>query len=236
MTGILAIETSTEACSVALAINESVTERHEVVPRRHNQRLFQMLDDLLGERDLGAAGVTHIAYGSGPGSFTGLRVAVSAVQGLAFASELRVVAVPSLAAVAQTALAEGLLEPHESVLATIDASVDELYAALYRFDNGLAVLQEGPCVAPPEKLPLQPGTCKIAVGTGCYYAERLPREWTTALGDRCHASVLPRAACMIPLAFSAIESGDTQSAMQASPVYVRDQVSWKKIAEQGKAS
>ncbi|GAB5452099.1 MAG: tRNA (adenosine(37)-N6)-threonylcarbamoyltransferase complex dimerization subunit type 1 TsaB [Halioglobus sp.] len=236
MTGILAIETSTDACSVALAVDNSVTERHEVVPRRHNQRLFQMLDELLGERDLGAAGVTHIAYGSGPGSFTGLRVAVSAVQGLAFASGLPVVAVPSLAVVAQTALCEGLLQPHEHVLATIDASVDELYAALYRFDNGLAVPQYGPLVAAPEELPLQAGTCKIAVGSGCAYAARFPQEWAAALGDRCHTSVLPRAAHMIPLALSAIEGGDTQSAMQASPVYVRDQVSWKKLAEQGKAS
>ena len=105
MKTILAIETATEACSVALWRDQQVQQCHEIAPRQHNQRLFAMLQELLPDGRLVQQGVDAIAYGCGPGSFTGLRIAASAVQGLAFASKLPAIAVSTLACQAQTALA-----------------------------------------------------------------------------------------------------------------------------------
>ena len=97
MTGILAIETATDACSVAVFIDETLHERHQIAPQQHSQLLFGMLRELLPSGDLRAHGIDAIAYGCGPGSFTGLRIAASAVQGLAYANEMPAIAISSLA-------------------------------------------------------------------------------------------------------------------------------------------
>ena len=97
MTGILAIDTATDACSVAAFVDGQIRELHEVIPRQHSQRLFGMLRELLPSGDLRSQGIGAIAYGCGPGSFTGLRIAASAVQGLAYANELPAVSISSLA-------------------------------------------------------------------------------------------------------------------------------------------
>jgi len=233
MTGILAIETATDACSVALWVDGEYQERHEVAPRKHSQRLFLMLQELLGSGDLRAHGISAIAYGCGPGSFTGLRIAASAVQGLAYANNLPAISVSSLACQAQTALRLGEVEAGATVLSLLDARINEVYGALYSFQQGLAVLQEGPwACAPAELAPGHTGAL-YGVGSGCSFLEEFPtgvREQLTG----CSGSLLPAARDLVPLALDALESGQIHSAHEVQPVYVRDEISWKKLAEQGK--
>jgi len=233
MTGILAIETATDACSVALWVDGEYQERHEVAPRKHSQRLFLMLNELLGSGDLRAHGIGAIAYGCGPGSFTGLRIAASAVQGLAYANSLPAIGVSSLACQAQTALRLGEVEAGATVLSLLDARINEVYGALYNFQQGLAVLQEGPWACAPVELAPEFTGPLYGVGSGCNFLDEFPAGVRERLAG-CSSSVLPAARDLVPHALDALESGQIHSAREVQPVYVRDEISWKKLPEQGK--
>lgn len=234
MTGILAIDTATEACSVALWREGQLDERHELAARQHNQRLFSMLRELLPEGNLLANGVEAIAWGCGPGSFTGLRIAAAAVQGLAFSNELPVVAVSTLAGQAQTAHRQGLVEEGECVLSTLDARINEVYAATYRIENGLPVALAEAVACAPGEVALATGAGRVtAVGSGCEFLDRFPEQVRSAVSSSV-AELLPHARDLLPIAFSKLERGDLQSARDVQPVYVRDEINWKKIPEQGK--
>ena len=234
MKAILAIETATEACSVALWRNLEIQQRHEIAPRQHNQRLFGMLGELLPDGRLAERGIEAIAYGCGPGSFTGLRIAASAVQGLAFASGLPAIAVSTLACQVQTALREGLVEEGGVVLSALDARINEIYYACYRVEQGLPVaLCETQALAPGQVQ--LPANCEnlVGIGSGLQFAAQFPPGVQAALVST-HAGLLPQAQDLIPLALAQAELGQTQSAGQVQPVYVRDEINWKKLPEQGK--
>ncbi|MCB1677261.1 MAG: tRNA (adenosine(37)-N6)-threonylcarbamoyltransferase complex dimerization subunit type 1 TsaB [Halioglobus sp.] len=236
MTGILAIETATEACSVALFRDGHYMQRHAVAPRRHSHIVFAMLQELLPSGDLRRHGINAIAYGCGPGSFTGLRIAASAVQGLAYASGLPALAVSTLAGQAQTALRSGLVDGGATVLSVLDARIDEIYSAVYTFEEGLATLRSGPAVCAPGQLEL-PADCAslCAVGSGYQLLAELPPGVRTRVTTAA-AQVLPEARDLIPLALAQWRRGEQQSPQQVQPVYVRNDVRWKKLAEQGKRS
>jgi tRNA threonylcarbamoyladenosine biosynthesis protein TsaB len=233
MIGILAIETATDACSVAVSVDGHVRERHEVAPRQHSQLLFAMLEELLPGGTLKEQGIDLIAYGCGPGSFTGLRIVASAVQGLAYSCDLPAVAVSTLAIMAQSAYRKGRVSADDTVLCALDARINEVYGAVYGYVNGLAVECEGPwACAPSDLMPTTTGTLRM-VGDGCRFFEELPQ----ALRARTQVAapdLVPAARDLIPLALAEFERGNIQSPAQVQPVYVRDEISWKKLAEQGK--
>jgi tRNA threonylcarbamoyladenosine biosynthesis protein TsaB len=234
MTGILAIDTATEACSVALFRDGDIVERHEITPRQHSQRLFGLLRELLPSGDLRKHGIEAIAYGCGPGSFTGLRIAASAVQGLAYANALPAIAISTLACQAQTALRLALVTPQDGVLSMLDARINEVYHASYRFELGLAVLCEGPVAcAPADVRPWKGNRPLHAIGSGCRFIDELPVAVRSELAS-FDADLLPAAQDLSPLALDSLRRGETQSAYQVQPVYVRDEISWKKLSEQGK--
>ena len=233
MPGILAIDTASDACSVALMVNGEVRQRHELAPRRHSQLIFHMLRELLPCGTLRDQGVEAIAYGSGPGSFTGLRIAVSAVQGLAYANDLPVVSVPTLAVLAQTAVRIGAVGENDLVLATLDARINEVYAAVYAFEEGLARRRAGPWAAPPGELDPQTDAPVHVLGDGAAVLRReAALERFTVKG--WHPELLPQARDMIPLALARLAAGRSITAAQARPMYVRDEVNWKKLPEQGR--
>ncbi len=235
MTGILAIETATDACSVAVFVDGQYRQRYEVIPRQHSQRLFGMLQELMPGGDLRAFGIDAIAYGCGPGSFTGLRIAASAVQGLAYASGLPAVAVSSLACQAQSALRAGEVDSADAVFSTMDARINEVYGAVYCFEQGLTVLQQGPWVCAPGKIPPIHARSLRAVGSGCHFLDQFPAPLRAVLRSGAE-QLLPEARDLVPLALEKLRGGDIQLPRQVQPVYVRDEISWKKLSQQGKQS
>ena len=234
MSNILAIDTATDACSVAVFRDGQIDELHEITPRQHNQRLPAMLRELFASGDLKKQGVEAIAYGCGPGSFTGLRIASSAVQGLAFSNKLPAIPVSTLACQVVTAARLNLLAENLPVLSLLDARVNEIYWGCFQLSAGLPVATYGPGVCAPEHLPLPAvdGHWQ-AVGDGCQFLGTMPE----LLRSNIHvagAEVLPRARDMIPLAMQAFDQGLVQQAHEVCPVYVRDEISWKKLDQQGK--
>lgn len=236
MTGILAIDAATDACSVAVYKDGQYSECFERTPRQHSQRLFGMLRELLPSGNLREQGISAIAYGCGPGSFTGLRIATSAVQGLAYTNRLPAVAVSTLACQAQTALRQGNVSEDSIVLSMIDARINEVYSGLYAFDRGLALLLEGPSACAPVAVSAgERFEALQAVGSGSAFVDAL------AVGVRARVQavfpeLLPSARDLVPLALDKLSRGDVQEAQQVQPVYVRDEINWKKLSEQGKSS
>ncbi len=234
MTNILAIETSTDACSVALYSGGETREIFEIIPRQHSQRLFPMLRELLPNGNLVEQKIDAIAYACGPGSFTGLRIAASAVQGLAFANGLPAIAVSTLACQAQAALRLGDADSDQSVLSVLDARINEVYWSVYEYTDGLAKLVQGPHVCAPQNIKLARLRGTLAgVGGGLSYFDQLPQVLQSALQKR-NEKLLPSAVDLIPQALASYAAGEWQTPAQVLPVYVREEVSWKKLAEQGK--
>lgn len=233
MTGILAIETATDACSIAVFRNGEYSDRHVIAPRQHSQLLFELLQELLPGGRLEESGIEVIAYGCGPGSFTGLRIAASAAQGLAFSSHLPVVAVSTLSVLAQTALRLGITSADDTVLCTLDARINEVYSAVYCYERDLAVQRDGPWACAPAELEPE-GECALyAVGSGCQFLTQF-RPSLRARVQEAALDVLPAARDMIPLALEKFRQGETRVARDVQPVYVRDEISWKKLADQGR--
>ena len=195
-----------------------------------------MLRELLPTGKLREQGIDAIAYTCGPGSFTGLRIAASAVQGLAFSNKLPVLGVSTLACQAQTALREGVATTESFVLSMLDARISEVYWGLYGFRGGLAYELQEPVVCSPQDVFLARSQNRVVgVGGGLIYVQSLPVTVQLAL-TRTAVGLMPRARDLIPLALADYESGRWQTPAQVAPVYVREKVSWKKISEQGKRS
>lgn len=223
MTTLLAIDTATEACSVALLHNGEITSDYAVIPRLHAQRVLPMVHELLNAAAVPLSRVEAIAFGRGPGAFTGLRIAVGVVQGLAFALERPVLPVSNLAAIAQRAWRE---QGVEQVAVAIDARMDEVYWGCYQLQEQHMQLQGIEQVCAPEAAHL-PRTARgewIGAGTGWQtFAERLQAPVQQRL-----ATLLPHAEDILTLALADWQRGLAVPAEQAQPIYLRDQVATPK--------
>lgn len=224
MTTLLALDTATEACSVALLHDGKVLSHYEVAPRLHAQKLLPMIQDLLAQAGLPKSAVDAIAFGRGPGAFTGVRIAIGVVQGLAFALDRPVLPVSNLAVLAQRALRE---HGASQVAAAIDARMDEVYWGCYRASAGEMRLIGDEAVLPPEhvSLPADASGDWFGAGTGWGYAPRLPVQLTGS-----DAGMLPHAQDLLSLAAFAWQRGEAMAADQAQPVYLRDKVATPKGA------
>lgn len=219
---ILAFDTATEACSAALLLDGEVHERFAEAPRAHARLLLPMLDGLLAEAGLKPAQLDAIAFGRGPGSFTGLRIAASVAQGIAFAADLPVLPVSTLAALARDALQRSAAT---HVLAAIDARMEEVYWAAYARDaaNEPGLLGEER-VAPAGAVFVPAGRDWFGIGTGwAVYGEALRGHFPGALLG-IDATALPRAGQIARLAAVDYHAGRAVTAEQALPVYLRNQV------------
>ncbi|MDE1894158.1 MAG: tRNA (adenosine(37)-N6)-threonylcarbamoyltransferase complex dimerization subunit type 1 TsaB [Pseudomonadota bacterium] len=228
---LLAIETATEACSVALIHGDELIARSELAPRRHTELVLPMADALLAEAGIARHALDVIAVGRGPGAFTGVRLAVSLAQGMALALDLPVVTISSLAALAL----EAPEEEDGAILAVIDARMGEIYAASYRRDgNGglIALDQERICTA--DTLMLPEARAWQVVGTGwATYATVLSQRLTATLHS-ADGLRYPQAAHVAELAMGEYKAGRAQAPELALPVYLRDKVALT-LVEQGKA-
>ena len=173
MTKILALETATEACSAALLIDGEVIERFEIAPRRHTDIILPMVAELLADAGIATQNLDAVAFGAGPGSFTGVRVATSIAQGIALAHDLPVVRMSCLAV-----LALGGAQAHAcaTVVPVMDARRQEIYFAVYQVDlaRRVATCLEPDSIGKPQDLRLPTITDCIVVGAGAQvYREQI---------------------------------------------------------------
>ena len=219
---ILALETSTELGSCALWRDGEVLERTCPTGRSHSETLLPLVRELLAEAGLKVSQLDAIAFGVGPGAFTGLRVACGGAQGLAVAAGLPLIPVTSLETIASLAGAE-------RALALLDARMGEIYAGSYRLIDGVYVLQGDIRVASPDAvvLPGEPDwlACGNAMTAYPVLAARL-----NAVGIAVQAGVLPTAAALVRLAAPRAMRGEGIDAALAAPLYIRDKVA-KTVAE-----
>jgi tRNA threonylcarbamoyladenosine biosynthesis protein TsaB len=224
MTTLLALDTATEACSVALLHDGRVLSHYEVIPRLHAQRLLPMIRTLLSEAGVALSAVDALAFGRGPGAFTGVRIAVGVIQGLAFALERPVLPVSTLATIAQRAHRE---QGAEQVATAIDARMDEVYWGCYRLNEGEMQLTGIEAVLPPEQVSLPRGADGqwFGAGTGWGYGGRVAVQPSAS-----DAGLLPHAQDLLTLARFAWQRGEAVEADQAQPIYLRDNVATPKAA------
>lgn len=217
---LLALDTSTESCSVALLLDGEVRLRTEITERSHAELVLPMVDALLAEAGLALGDLDGIAFGRGPGAFTGLRIAAGVVQGLAFGAHLKVAPVSSLAAVA----AQVEATPGAAVLVCNDARMGEVYWGVFSLETGGIVSALAPeSVSAPalvgEGAPIASHAAGNALLRHPVLAERL-----AAQGLRLHEGLLPRADAIARLGARMLAAGEGLPADQALPVYVRDNV------------
>jgi tRNA threonylcarbamoyladenosine biosynthesis protein TsaB len=221
---ILALDTATQACSTALVTADAAITRELLTERGHAAHILPMVDAVLGQAGIGLAEVGALAFGRGPGAFTGVRLAASVAQGLAFAAQLPVVPVSNLAALAQRAFDEDQELDH--VLACSDARMQELYWACFdRSAAGLATLVGAEHVSGVGGVEL-PGSWRGRIG-GAGQGFRIYPELQISLKTSLAAvreDILPRALEIARLAWPAALAGLTVGAQEAVPVYVRDNV------------
>ncbi|HTD12199.1 MAG TPA: tRNA (adenosine(37)-N6)-threonylcarbamoyltransferase complex dimerization subunit type 1 TsaB [Steroidobacteraceae bacterium] len=228
---ILALDTATENCSAALLIDGQLHAAEELLDRGHAERILPMVDELLRAAQLRLADLTAIAFGRGPGSFTGVRLAASVTQGLAWGAGLRVVPVSDLRAVAQRALELSAAPPR--VLVCNDARMHEVYWACFeRSPDGFAMAVTEERVGSPAAVALpapwrhSPGDGPASVaGAGSGFAAYPQLGASLSAGVTVvRERLLPRAAEIVRLAAVEVANGHLLRPEQALPVYLRDDV------------
>jgi tRNA threonylcarbamoyladenosine biosynthesis protein TsaB len=225
---ILALDTCTESCSAALLYQGVLYECVEMTQRGHSDLILGMLDNVLSQAGIRISSVDTLAFGRGPGSFTGVRVGVGVVQGIAFARDIPVIPISSLAAVAQGA-ADELNIDHIAV--AMDARMGEIYCASYQRENGLVRLLDQERVCPPEDFAANSSVQWVGIGTGWAEYDAILRNGFVDHLDQVSVSHYPHAANIIKLAQVEAEAGRVFPADKAMPVYLRNNVAKKKAQQ-----
>ncbi|MGE4260828.1 tRNA (adenosine(37)-N6)-threonylcarbamoyltransferase complex dimerization subunit type 1 TsaB [Shewanella fodinae] len=223
---VLALDTCTELCSAALQWPNGRLSVAEEAPREHSQRLLPMIDGLLSQAGLTMADVGLIAYGRGPGSFTGIRICTSMTQGLALARDIPVVGISTLAALAQKVIDS---TSDRYIISAIDARMDEIYWGCFEAVDGLAVLVGEEQVSTPQALqsPFADAETIFACGSGFEtYPDLILNIDNLTLAESVK---YPDADAMLTLAVSEWQQGHATTVDQLAPVYLRDTVAWKKL-------
>ncbi len=216
---LLAFDASSPACSCALYLDGEITERYKIAPRQHAALILPMADELLTEAGLKPIELEGIAFGRGPGSFTGLRIASGVAQGIAFAADIPVAPISSLATLAQAAYIE---KGAQKVFAAIDARMSEVYWGMYIIDKqGIMRCEGEESVSAPHHISLPSTEDWYGVGSAwTIYADILAKK----CGLSQEGESYPQARAMIPLALAAFAEGQIVNAENALPVYLRNKV------------
>ena len=223
MIRILAIDTATEACSAALWQDGHVLTRYQVAPRGHTELILPMVAELLAEAELTLSELDALAFGRGPGSFTGVRITLGIAQGLAFGADLTLLGVSNLQALAQGAYR---LTKAERVVAAIDARMSEIYVGTYQATEGVMLaIEEEQVITPASWLSLPQAKAPLGVGSGFIAYPEL----TERVANVCEALPFPEAQDLLPQAVAIYQAGQGVAAAEAQPVYLRDTVTWQKL-------
>jgi len=224
---LLAIDTATEACSAALYIDGEIQQQYELAPREHTKLILKMIAALLTEAELEISQLDALAFGRGPGSFTGVRIATGVVQGLGFATDLPVVAVSTLASIAQNVYED---YKAEKVMSAIDARMGGVYWAQYKLaENGLMQLSGAEEVLTPDETPAVEGADWVAAGSGWKgHGEILQPRFEKNI-QQIYDDCLPQSKTIAKLAVAGFQKGEAVEAKYAVPVYLRNNVAKKKV-------
>ena len=232
MPTLLALDASSSACSAALlrrrgGADDELISRFALTPREHTRRLLPMVDEVLAEAGLPASSLDAVAYGRGPGSFTGLRIAAGLAQGLAFGLDRPLIGISTL-----QALALGAYRRHHTrwLITALDARMGEIYAAAWQCRDGVPVALTEEAVMPPERLSLPLGHDDhdwVGIGSGWTLLHRMSAEVQAGMG-LCLSEPEADAADMALLAMEALARGEARPAQEVQPVYLRDRVAWQK--------
>ncbi|QOV70614.1 tRNA (adenosine(37)-N6)-threonylcarbamoyltransferase complex dimerization subunit type 1 TsaB [Citrobacter sp. BDA59-3] len=225
---ILAIDTATEACSVALNNDGTLFAHFELCPREHTQRILPLVKDVLTEGGVALSELDALAFGRGPGSFTGVRIGIGIAQGLALGAELPMIGVSTLATMAEGAWRKS---GATRVLAAIDARMGEVYWAEYQRDtDGVWHGEETEAVLKPDAVTARLNALSgewATVGTGWQAWPDMAKDTGLTLTDG--GVSLPEAQDMLPIAHHQLSLGHTVAVEHAEPVYLRNEVAWKKL-------
>ena len=216
---LLAFDTSTRWLSVACLVDGRWVTRDEPAGQSHSERLLPLVDAVLADARQSLADLDAIAFGAGPGSFTGVRIACGVAQGLALGADLPLVPVSTLEALAQSAFrAHG----RTRVLACLDARMREVYVAAYRRDADRWTVESAPAVLHPAEV-VAPADPAAWFGAGEGYSAYADLAARLGLGA-CDASLVPDARSIAELALPRLAAGETVAAADALPLYVRHRV------------
>jgi len=221
---LLSIDTSADFCSVAACRGDALAFRHEPAGQRQAEMILDLVEAVLAEAQLALDDLGGIAYGAGPGSFTGLRVACGVTQGLALARGIGVVSVGTLPALAEEVAGKTI---DGQVIACLDAHMGEVYHAAYR--KAVAGWEEihAPGVYAPDAVPSVPGSGWIGCGSGfAAYEGRVAARYANQLSS-LHPDAIPTALAVLRLAAPRFAAGEVMDAAGAVPVYLREKVALK---------
>jgi tRNA threonylcarbamoyladenosine biosynthesis protein TsaB len=222
---ILAIETATEACSAAIYIDGDISLAYQINPRGHTEMILGMVDRLTADAGLTAGGLDALAFGRGPGSFTGVRIATGVAQGIAFAADIPVIGISTLAALAQRAYRE---KGECNLLSAFDARMGELYWAGYRVgEKALVVpaIAEQVGLAQQVEIPRDGDWYGVGSGWGAYADQLAQRLGASLLGIKAELYCSARDIAL--LAAEDYQAGLAVSPERGLPVYLRNQVAYK---------
>ncbi len=218
---LLAIDTATERCSVAARIDAQWFERSIDTQRGHADLVLSMVDEVLQAAGAKLQDLDGIGYGRGPGAFTGVRIAIGVVQGLAFGAGLPTAGISNLAAVALQAPAEA-----KRILVCMDARMNEVYWAMFERRDGKLQSVSSEQVSPPQAVDVDPDSIEAGIGSGWAAYPDLTQRFASIQP----IAALPRARDILLLAETELREGRGGSAFDAQPVYLRDQVTFVKPA------
>lgn len=218
---LLAIESSTETLSLALRTETGLQTFDEVTGPAASQRILPEIQRLLTEADVGLPDLNGIVYGTGPGAFTGVRVAVGVTQGLAFGAGLTVVGISSVVAVAESARQK---MQTEKVIVCLDARMGEVYHAALIWLDGAWQEVSAPIVCKPQDVPALEGAGWIGAGSGWRVFESVLSQQYASQISNIYPEMMPQASAMLALAQPLFVAGQTQAAHEAAPLYVRNRV------------
>lgn len=218
---ILALETSTEFCSVALNLDGEIFDKEALAGRCHSEILLPMAREILAEAELTLQQIDGIAFGSGPGSFTGLRIACGIAQGLAYASNLPVTGISTLEALAQKT-------GKQKVIVALDARMGEIYHAAYqKLINHDWKIISPPALCSPQQAPSVPGNEWYGCGSGFdVYHSELTALYRDNI-QQIHYELHPHAKEIAQLALRKFSDGSSTDPAHAAPVYIRNKVALK---------
>jgi tRNA threonylcarbamoyladenosine biosynthesis protein TsaB len=218
---LLAIDTTTDACSVALQVDGTVIEQHRVEARAHTRILLPMIRQLLADGKLRPVELDAVVLGNGPGSFVGMRISASVAQDLCFAAGVPLLPVSSLAAIALQAMAD---DDAEKVAVAQDARMNEVYFAAYRRDaNGLPIAEDEERIVAATTEDLLADCGWTAAGQGWQRYPQLSAACGKSLSQFSNVAV-PRARCLIPLGIRTLQQGGAIDPQALAPAYLRQKV------------